>query len=97
MKFKVGDILRRNEYVGRTETCEYDLRVNDIIKKHEVPFYTLTWADGTCPQFRMDYVVDYIDGAYFHIVKKVKATNLAKKIYPDAEEKEGYLEVTDVR
>ncbi len=79
--FKVGD---------RIIDCEDDIGTIVEIDGSECKVDYDTWTDK-CNNYSSKGYMDLED--CFHYYKKVKATKLARKLYPNAEEKDGFLEV----
>ncbi len=84
LKFKVGDIIKAkdNNHKGKEGLGRVILDIQD---------------DHYYAQYRWGYKnilhmpIYYVDRKFKLCYKQVKATKLAKRLYPNAEEKDGYL------
>ncbi len=85
MKFEVGDVLVYAN--GDSDGKFFIVKEVDTINKS----YILRIEHRDRVQVVPDMVGNIIDRNLKLHYRKVKATNLAKKLYPQAEEKEGYL------
>ncbi len=89
-KFKVGDFIKHKEF----EISGGNLRkVIEVGVSNYIAPSSGLGGDFTDKSFSSRFSKEYIETRYELAYKKVKATKLACKFYPNAEEKDGYLEI----